>query len=132
MNILIVEDEPIIAISLAVILESAGHTIIGPVRTRDEAIELCREHRPTIALLDINLEGRLDGVELARTLQQQGIPSVFVSAQHAQAFANRDVALGYIAKPYTAMNVCESLEIVAGMLAGRPPPAQTGALEVFR
>lgn len=132
MDILIVEDEPIIAISLAVVLESAGHTIIGPVRTRLEAVELCRKHRPTIALLDINLEGRFDGIELARSLQQQGIPSVFLSAQHAQALANRDAALGFIAKPYTAANVCDSLEIVAAMLAGRAPPAQTGVLEVFR
>jgi CheY-like chemotaxis protein len=132
MDILIVEDEPIIAISLAVVLESAGHTIIGPVRTRLEAVELCRKQRPTIALLDINLEGRFDGIELARSLQQQGIPSVFLSAQHAQALANRDAALGFIAKPYTAANVCDSLEIVAAMLAGRAPPAQTGVLEVFR
>lgn len=72
MIVLIVEDEPIIAISLALVVESAGHTIIGPVRTRLEALELCGKHRPTLALLDINLEGRFDGVQLARTLQQQG------------------------------------------------------------
>lgn len=57
---------------------------------------------------------------------------MFLSAQHAQALANRDAALGFIAKPYTATNICESLEIVATMLAGRTPPAQTGVLEVFR
>lgn len=132
MIVLIVEDEPIIAISLALVVESAGHTIIGPVRTSIDAIELCRQHRPTLALVDINLEGRFEGIELARTLQRQGIPSVFLSAQHAQALANRDAALGFIAKPYTATNVCESLDVVASILAGRAPPAQTGVLEMFR
>lgn len=132
MIVLIVEDEPIIAISLALVLEAAGHAIIGPVRSSREAVELCRQQRPALALVDINLEGRPDGVALARTLKQQGIPSVFLSAQHAQALANRDAALGFIAKPYTATNVCESLEVVAAMLAGRPPPAHTGVLEMFR
>lgn len=131
MIVLIVEDEPIIAISLALVVESAGHSIIGPARTSIDAIELCRQQRPTLALVDINLEGRFEGIQLARTLQQQGIPSVFLSARHAQALANRDAALGFIAKPYTATNVCESLDVVASILAGRTPPAQTGVLEMF-
>jgi len=132
MNILIVEDEPIIAINLAIVLELAGHSIIGPARTMQAATALCGQHRPTLALVDINLEGRADGVDFARTLKQQGIPSIFLSAQHAHALANKDAALGFIAKPYTAANICESLDIVATMLAGHNPPAQTGVLEVFR
>jgi len=52
--------------------------------------------------------------------------------QHAHALANKDAALGFIAKPYTAANICESLDIVATMLAGQNPTAQTGVLEVFR
>lgn len=131
MIVLIVEDEPIIAISLASILESVGHTVLGPVGSKHEAISLCLQHHPAVALMDINLQGRSDGIELARTLKQQDIPSVFVSAQYAEAFQNRDAALGFIGKPYSATSLCDSLDIVATILAGQIPPEDTGILEVF-
>jgi CheY-like chemotaxis protein len=131
MPILIVEDEPIVAMHLAIELEAAGHTVIGPAATSLEALQLARQHLPWLALVDITLNGRADGIELARVLQQLGIPSLFLSAQHAEARANKDAALGFIAKPYAAAHVCDSLDIVAAMLAGRTLPAHTGALEVF-
>lgn len=131
MVVLIVEDEAIIAVNLALVLEAAGHQVVGPARTSVEAMELARTCRPELALVDINLEGRPDGVDLARTLQRQGIPSVFLSAQHGQAFAHRDAALGFLEKPYTAANVCESLKIISAMLHGQELPVCTGGLEVF-
>lgn len=132
MIILIVEDEPIIAISLALELEASGHTVVGPTTTSPEAIELARQHRPGLALLDIDINGDEDGIDLARGLQQLGIPSLFLTGQQANARANADAALGLIPKPYTATSVCRSMEIVAAMLAGRAHPARTGVLEVFR
>lgn len=85
MIILIVEDEPIVAINLAIELEAAGHTVIGPVATSLEALALARQHLPWLALVDITLDGRADGVELARMLRQLGIPSLFLSAQPDEA-----------------------------------------------
>lgn len=131
MNILIVEDDAIIAVNLALVLESAGHTVVGPVGNSDEAIELGEKQRPSLALVDINLGGEPEGVGVARALQRHGIPSIFVSAQHAQAWENRDAALGFIAKPYSAAGVCRSLETLEGMLHGQGVPANTGVLEVF-
>jgi len=132
MIVLIVEDEPIIAVNLALVLESVGHVVLGPVRSKHEAIALCEKCRPTVALMDINLEGRSDGIELARILKGKDIPSVFLSAQHAQALRNQDAALGFIGKPYSAANVCDCLDVVATLLAGQAPPKDTGVLEVFR
>jgi two-component system, response regulator PdtaR len=132
MIILVVEDEPIVAINLAIELEAAGHTVIGPVATSLEALALARQHLPWLALVDITLDGRADGIELARMLRQLGIPSLFLSAQPDEAHANKDAALGFIAKPYAAASVCDSLGIVAEMLAGHTLPAHTGVPEVFR
>ena len=131
MIVLIVEDEPLIAGNLALVLEAAGHAVIGPAPSSAVAIALAQHSQPDLALVDINLDGRPDGVKLARALQLLGIPSVFMSAQHALAFANRDAALGFIEKPYSAANVCESLEVVDAMLNGYTPPARTGVLELF-
>jgi CheY-like chemotaxis protein len=132
MLILIVEDEPIIAMSLALELEASGHTVLGPTSTSLEAIDLVRHNRPALALLDITIEGEGDGIDLARGLQLLGIPSVFLTAEQAQARANSDAALGLIAKPYTTTGVCRSLEIIAAILEGRAHAPRTGALEIFR
>jgi len=131
MNILVVEDDAIIALNLVVVLEEAGHTVVGPTGSADEALELSSSQHPIVALVDINLDGQPAGIELARTLQRRGISSVFVSAQHAQAWANKDAAVGLIAKPYSAASVCSSLEALEPMLHGGAAPRNTGILELF-
>lgn len=131
MVVLIVEDDTLVAIHLAQELTAAGHTVVGPTAHSGTAIELALGHRPALALVDITPERPRDGVLLARTLQQLGIPSVFLSAQHNVARANSDAALGLIAKPYALQSIRESLQIVEAMLAGHAPPKDTGALELF-
>src|SRR5262249_27412037 len=66
-RVLIVEDEPLIALELASIFESAEATVIGPACSIKNARELLRMHHPDAALLDVNVAGeRVD--ELAATL----------------------------------------------------------------
>lgn len=55
MRILIVEDEALIAELIVEHLEEAGHSIIGPAATAEEALALCRHRRPDLAILDIDL-----------------------------------------------------------------------------
>jgi CheY-like chemotaxis protein len=131
MNILVVEDDAVIALNLVVVLEEAGHTVVGPTGSADEALDLSRNQHPILALIDINLHGEPAGIELARALQRRGISSVFVSAQHAQAWANKDAAVGLIAKPYSAASLCRSLEVLEPMLRGEAAPLSTGLLELF-
>jgi len=132
MIVLIVEDEAIVAINLALELETAGHTIIGPVARCESAIELARERRPALALVDISLDEPCDGIALARMLKELDIPSLFLTAQPEAARANADAALGLIAKPYTTRDVSESMEVLAAVLAGRKPTSYCSALELFR
>lgn len=132
MIVLIVEDQAIAAINLAVELETAGHTVIGPASHCESAIALAREHRPALALVDISLQSPQDGVPLARTLKELGVPSLFLTAQPEAARANTDAALGLIEKPYITRDVRDSLDVVAAVLAGRKPATYTSALELFR
>src|SRR5262245_41327430 len=132
MIVLIVEDEPIIALSLARVLENAGHAVIGPAFNREEAVEAIGCQRPDLALIDINLQGKLEGTDLARSLQSLGIPSIFLSAQYATAYANADAALGIIGKPYTAEGVRDSLTVVDTILkGGKPATNKLGMLDLF-
>ena len=101
MLILIVEDEPIVAWSLAEALRESGHTILGPTASSDEAIELSARYTPRLALVDITLDGQVEGITLARRLKSEmSIASVFMTAQPMLARENADAALGLIEKPY--------------------------------
>ena len=71
MRILIVEDEPIIALSTQADLEAAGHTVVGLAMTSDEAINLAASCHPDLVLMDIRLaEG--NGVEAAQAIHTAG------------------------------------------------------------
>jgi DNA-binding NarL/FixJ family response regulator len=133
MLILIVEDEPICALSTVAELELAGHTTLGPAATLEEGLELARNGHPALALIDIDLMHAGDGVELARQLRELDIAAVFVSAQHPSAFANRDLALGFIGKPYNPADLPQSIEVLSAIMEGRAWPAASlpRALQLF-
>ena len=86
-RILIVEDESVSALFLRLMLEKAGYQIVDTVRSGEEAIETAGKHRPDIMLMDIKLDGELDGIETARKIQElHGIPSIFMTAYTLEEF----------------------------------------------
>ena len=95
MILLVAEDEALIALVLELELRGAGHEVLGPAATPEEALALVAGTRPELALIDINLTGGGDGIALARALRDRhGVPSLFVSGQAPDALANQDAALG--------------------------------------
>src|SRR3954462_3269788 len=101
MLVLIVEDEPLVAVSLELELELAGHKVLGPADDPDHAMRLAAEHRPDVALVDIGLHGIPRGVELARALRSQyDVAVLFVTMTRDTALENQDAALGVITKPF--------------------------------
>jgi DNA-binding response OmpR family regulator len=132
MLILVVEDEPICALSTIAELEHAGHQILGPARTLEEGLELARTGHPTLALVDIDLAHKGDGLELARHLREMRIASVFVSAQTRDALDNCSLALGYIGKPYNPADLPSSIDAISAILEGREPaPPVPHTLQLF-
>lgn len=133
MLILVVEDEPICALSTITELEHAGHETLGPVGTLEEGLELARTGHPRLALIDIDLVHKGDGVELAKQLRELQIAAVFVSAQVHLAYDNRTLALGFIGKPYNPAELPRSIDVIAAILDGRklPPPPLPRTLQLF-
>src|SRR5438046_8915612 len=66
-SVLTVEDDPIVRADLRLILEDAGFDVVPDARDGVEAVELAREHRPDLVLIDLTLPG-LDGVEATRQI----------------------------------------------------------------
>jgi DNA-binding response OmpR family regulator len=110
MQVLVVEDEPIIALDTAEMLTEAGHEVTGPASTVEEAVRLAACNTPDLALIDINLCGHEDGPAVARALwERYRIPCLFVSAQPAQARQHRDVSVGVLTKPFVSRELLASV-----------------------
>jgi two-component system, response regulator PdtaR len=71
MILLVAEDEALIALVLELELSGAGHRVLGPAATPEEALALVEGTRPELALIDINLAAGGDGIGLARTLRDR-------------------------------------------------------------
>ncbi|WP_316829825.1 sigma 54-interacting transcriptional regulator [Pedobacter aquatilis] len=113
-NILIVEDEFIIADVLADILKTAGHSVSGIADNVNEAIEMLTLFKPDIVLVDIYLKGKLTGIDLAKKLNELNIPFIYISANSNQEVldaAKTTNPYGFIIKPFREKDVIIALEI---------------------
>ena len=122
MNILLAEDEYLQAFLLETELVHAGHTVLGPVANVQDGLDLAEQSPPDLALVDITLKNGGKGTELARELATRWqVPSLFVSAELAEARDNKDVALGCVTKPYQPVMVLRSVEVAKALIDGQAP-----------
>jgi response regulator NasT len=102
-RVLIAEDETIIRLDLRALLERAGLEVCAEARDGLEAVELARERRPDVAVLDVKMP-RLDGIEAARRiLDERPIPIVMLTAYGQDELVARAVeagVFGYLVKPF--------------------------------
>jgi DNA-directed RNA polymerase specialized sigma24 family protein len=106
-DVLIIEDEMVIALDLEQLVEKLRHRVIGIARTRAEAIELSRVRRPGLILADIQLADGSSGLEAVNDLLNLfEAPVIFISA-HPERFltGERPEPAFLISKPYQQSTV---------------------------
>lgn len=115
-GILVVEDEAVVALSERFILESLGYRVSGTAGSGEEALALIEHDRPDVVLMDVLLQGRLDGLEAARQIDQRyGIPVVFVTAHEDRDLLQRaglSRASAHISKPFKDTELRQKIEQV--------------------
>ena len=80
-DVLIIEDEPIIAMDIEMIVRDMGHDVTGIAVTRDEAVQMASEHRPGLVLADIQLADDSSGIDAVRDiLAKFSVPVIFITA----------------------------------------------------
>lgn len=80
-DVMIIEDEPIIAMDLEALLDSLGHRVTGVARTEAEALHLAATKRPSLILADIQLADGSSGIDAVnRILQTINVPVIFITA----------------------------------------------------
>jgi len=114
-NILIVEDEGIIAMDLQYRLESLGYNVIDIVSTGKEALSVVQTKAPDLILLDIMLKGNIDGIETAQKIRtENNIPVIFLTAYAGEKTLERAKLAepyGYILKPFEERELHSAIEV---------------------
>lgn len=114
-KILIVEDEPIIALDLQEELEQFGWSVTGIAESADEALMEAEQSQPDLALMDLQILGALDGIQAARLLRDAyRIPSIFLTAHSDDATiskATRAMPYGYLVKPFRTRELKATVQV---------------------
>src|ERR671914_67340 len=114
-SILVVEDERIVAFGLKQQLEALGYRVTAVVPSGELAIEKASELKPDLVLMDIHLEGAMDGVEAAERIHAcLRIPVIFLTAYAEDETLSRaqvSLPFGYLVKPYEVREVHATIQM---------------------
>ncbi|MFP3871750.1 MAG: PAS domain S-box protein [Candidatus Aenigmatarchaeota archaeon] len=114
-EILVVEDEMVVAEDIKESLKDIGHRVVGITSRGEKAIELAREKVPDLILMDIVLKGEIDGVEAAEKIGSEfDIPIIYLTAYSDDKRLERAKVTepyGYILKPYRKRELASNIEM---------------------
>jgi response regulator NasT len=114
LRIVIADDEPIIRLDLRRTLENMGHIVIAEAGDGAQAVELCRELKPDIAILDIKMPN-MDGIDAAKVISTEGIAPVLLLTAYSQkdlVDRARDAGVfAYLVKPFKEAELMPAIEI---------------------
>jgi CheY-like chemotaxis protein len=103
-RVLIVEDDPILALDLSELLEEWSYEVCGVAKSGAAALKLAAQHRPRLALVDVGIDGGMDGIDLAVALRREfALPSIIVTGSLSSDLERRASAArpaGFLSKPY--------------------------------
>ena len=113
-RVLIIEDDTLVGLGLRSHLEKMGHVVIGQAASGGEAMEMFREHKPDLVLVDVRLDGT-DGIDLAtRLMAERPCAMIVVSAYGEAELVSRAGSagvFGYLIKPASRESLAAQIEI---------------------
>lgn len=116
-NILIVEDEMIIALMIEKMVENLGHSVIAKVPSGEEAVELALKYTPDLILMDIRLQGEMDGIEAMIKIRKQiDVQVIYISGNTDNLYKKRvkqSDCLGFLTKPITINDLNSAVNITS-------------------
>ena len=119
-KILVVEDEMQIAAKTSMLLTNLGYEVTGILPSGEDALLHIKENRTDIVLLDINLKGKTDGIEIAKKINLQSCASIiYLTANTDEATFNRAKATkpaAFISKPFKQLDLQRAIELTISRL----------------
>lgn len=115
MRVVICEDEILIAEHLKLIVKSFGFEVVGIAHNKKDMLALIARTNPNIALVDIRMEGRYDGIEIGEEiLNNYNFPLIYITAHSDNEIIQKALKTkpgGYIIKPFKAMDIFTAINI---------------------
>ena len=117
LRILVVEDESVIALDIRNTLTRLGYDVVATAASGEEAIRCAQQLRPDVVLMDIHLQGELDGIEaVERILLAVDVPVVYLTAYADSPTverARRTHPFGYVLKPFEERELMIAVEMAS-------------------
>lgn len=114
-KVLVCEDEAIVAKDIERFIKGIGHNVVGIAANGKDALEISRRENPDVAIMDINLQGKASGIDVARHLVKElNIPSVYLTAHRNESLlklAKKTMPLGYLLKPFREAELKMAVEV---------------------
>jgi DNA-binding LytR/AlgR family response regulator len=121
-KILVVEDEMIIGAKISMQLTTLGYEVTGILPRGEEVLHHLKENKPDIIILDIQLKGKMDGIETAALVEQHfHIPVIYLTANADDATFNRAKTTrpaAFISKPFKQLDMQRAIELTISRMAG--------------
>jgi response regulator NasT len=115
-----VDDESIIRIDLREMLSNMGYLVIGEVGDGRSAVNLARELRPDLVIMDIKMPG-MDGIDAAKILTEEKIAPVLLLTAYSQkelvSRAKQAGVVGYLVKPFRESDLSPAIEVALARFA---------------
>lgn len=120
-EILIVEDEPIIADDLAMTLEKMSYQVMDIFDNAEDTLDFLKKNKPDLLLLDINIEGDKDGIELGTIINKEHkVPFIFLTSYYDSNTVERASKAdphGYLVKPFNDKDLQVNIELAIKKLS---------------
>ncbi len=119
-RVLIVEDDMIIASNISLQLTKTGYEVTGIETRGEEAVIHARLNKPDVVLMDINLKGKLNGIQTVRKIQMESdLPVIYITANNDEATfeeARKTQPFAFVDKPITMRDLGRTLALVTEQL----------------
>jgi DNA-binding LytR/AlgR family response regulator len=123
-KIFIVEDEPLHANQLEMLIDELGYWLVGKADNAKDAIEMIAAVRPDMVLMDINLNDKKNGIDIAKRVKQlYEVPIVFITSmddEHTYQKAKDASPIAYVHKPFSKRQLKRTIELIAKQLNNTP------------
>lgn len=119
-TVLIVEDDPLVADAIRDGAQLVGYTVCGAVWDVASAVALTREHKPRLAIIDVDLGRGGDGLEAARQMASISPVGIIFVTGYPDHVRRADVGHAWMPKPYRLLDLVNALAVVRAVSEGAP------------
>jgi len=120
-RVIVADDESIIRMDLREMLTNLGYLVVGEAGDGRSAVNLARELRPDVVIMDIKMPGGIDGIDAAKILTEERIaPVVLLTAYSQRELVERAKeagVVGYIVKPFRESDLVPAIEVALARFA---------------